>query len=149
MDGYIRYKILPELNLIIEYYGGKINLDDVICHKRLEIKDLEYNGNYHFIADLRDVELNVSIQDITDYLHFVKKNNQVIGQRNSAILTNSPNQVAITTLFKMKGENLPVGYEVFSTLEAAIEWINLSSNYCDIIEEIIRNMKKKSSQPKV
>lgn len=143
MNGYIHYKILPELNLIIEYYCGKINLDDVIDHKKLEIKDLEYSANYHFIADLRDSELDVvSNQDFFDYLDFVEMNNKVAGQRRSAILTNTPNQVAITSLFRMNSKSLPINFEIFSTLEAAIDWVNLSANYFDDIKESIHNMKK-------
>ena len=141
MDGYIQYKILPELDLIIEYYSGKINLDDIIGHKKLEIKDSEYSANYNFIADLRDSELDVIRQDIIDYLDFVEMNNKVSGQRKSAILTNTPNHAAITTLFRMNSKNLPINFEIFTTLEAAIDWINLSSNYYDNIEESIRNMK--------
>lgn len=142
MDGYIKYKILPELNLIIEYYCGKINLDDIINHKKNEIEDIEYRSNYNFIADLRDSELDIAQPDIFDYVSFVEMNNKITGQRKSAILTDTPNQVALTSLFKLKSEKLPVNNKIFSTLEASMEWLNLSKNYYNHITGIINNMKK-------
>jgi len=142
MKTYIHYKILPELNLILEYYGGKINLNDVINHKSLEIRDIDYNENYHFISDMRDAEFNIISQDFNEYLNFLNKNNKVIGQRKSAILTNTPNQVAITSLFKSKSKHFPVRFEIFSTLEGAFNWVNLSKDLHEAIKETIRNLKE-------
>jgi len=141
MDGYIKYKILPELNLIIEYYCGKVNIDDIINHKKSEIEDIEYNPNYNFIGDLRDSELDVTQEDVFVYVSFLETNNKVSGQRKSAILTNTPNQVAFTSLFKHKSKKLPANNQIFSTLEAAMEWLNLSKNHLTHIMGIIENMK--------
>jgi len=142
MKTYIHYKILPELNLILEYYGGKITLNDVINHKSLEIRDIDYNENYHFISDMRDTEFNIDSQDFNEYLKFLNRNNKVIGQRKSAILTNTPNQVAITSLFKSKSKHFPVSFEIFSTLEGAFNWVNLPEDLHEGIKETIRNLRE-------
>ena len=137
MAGHIAYKILPELELIIEYYSGKITVQDIIDHKKKEINNPAYNGDYNFIADIRESILDVSQKDFKDYLDFIEMNNRVAGNRRTSILTDTPNQVAITSMFKMSTNELPINYAIFSTLEAAINWVNLSADYYDVIRDVL------------
>ena len=142
MAGYIRYKILPELKIIIECYCGKINLELATEHKKKEIQDPKYNANYNFIADLKDAELEASDKDVKGYVDFLKIFTDVIGQRKSAILTNTPMQVAITTILKDNSKDMPVNYGIFSTLIAAVNFVDLPNHHYDEIEKIIENLKK-------
>jgi hypothetical protein len=136
-----QYKILPELKIMIEYFSVETTLNDMIEHRKILIKDKDYNPGFNFITDFRDTILACSYDDILSYIEFAKKEPNMLGKRRAAILTETPNQTAISVLYVLNLHDLPFIVEIFSTMDAAIKWVGLSQNDKSIVEEIIKNMK--------
>ncbi len=141
MNKYIQYKIIPDLKLTIEYFKGQVYLDDIIDFKNIEIKDKKYNPNYNSVGDFRDAELLLDENQIKEFINYVKRYNKNMGVRKSALLTNTPSQVVITTLYQLNSEGLPMSFKIFSTLESAMEWMGISPNDYHKIEKTIQDMK--------
>ena len=121
------YKILPTFKLIIEYYSGNINIDDLIHLKRVISLEQDYNPTFTSLVDFRDAILNVDEKDLIKYLNFVKEYTKVFGHRNTVFLTSTPNDVVKTTLFSLIVEsfNMPISVKIYSTIEAVNCWINI------------------------
>jgi hypothetical protein len=55
-------------------------------------------------------------------------NVQKLGARKVAFVTNTPNQVVSTTIYKTIKSNLIQTSEIFSTNENALKWLNFSES---------------------
>ncbi|MBN1597507.1 MAG: hypothetical protein JW894_04395 [Bacteroidales bacterium] len=139
MDKILKYLIYEEHKLIIEFASGKIDLIDFIELKKSEISDPRYNPNYDFIVDIRNADIevlnNVEVE-ISKYVDFAKSTPNLLSNRKSALITNTPLQVVAMTLYKYFG-SLPMRLEIFTTYEAALNWLGRNDFKVDTTELMI------------
>jgi hypothetical protein len=136
-----RYRILPKLKLIIEYYNGLIGVEDI---KNLELRknnDIEYDCSFNVIIDMRDAELDLDDNDIVEVSFFMQTNKKSYGERKSTFLTNTPNQVVSPMIYKSQIKSLPMKYEVFSTINASLTYVNIPRIHKKYIEQIISDLR--------
>jgi hypothetical protein len=144
MDKIINYSILPELSLIIEYLGGKVDGDDAINLKKIEKKDLKYNPKYNCLVDFRDIEIRMDdegIKSMSKFIEFFKGEKTVLSLRKSALLTSKPQQVVLSSLLKEFSIELPVYFEIFSTLESSMAFINCHPGNIQVINDELAKLK--------
>lgn len=120
----IDFIIIPDKELVIEYFDGPVSLQDAITLKYREIQVPDYKPEYSFITDLRRAELLINYDQLAEFFQFMEFTGGIIGQRCSAIVTETPKQVAFAELFRDYGNHLPVEWEIFSTLQSALKWLN-------------------------
>jgi hypothetical protein len=137
-----KYKIITELKVIVEYFEGDIFLNDMIDFETREMNDKDYNPKFNMITDLRNVELIASENDVLQFVSFMKKTTQLLDQRKVAIITNTPKQAALTTLYVLYFADSPIVNKVFSTLKGAIEWIGLPSEKISVVEDAYNEIIK-------
>lgn len=118
------YKILKKYNLIVEYHTGILDADSFIDFKKKIALDPLFSPNLHFFVHLKKVTFSTNLEDVDKYVRFLDANSKVYGNRRVALITNTPNQVVSTTMFKMLQQNKSQSVEVFSTNESALEWLN-------------------------
>ena len=134
------YTILPELNLIVEYFSGPIDAECVISAKKRIIDDPLFDQSYNVLDDFRDAIMDYSVEGIKDIIIWIAENHNY--PRKSAHLTTSPDQVVATTLFdKLKSTKLVINLKIFSTIESAINWVDINENMLDTIENAIATLK--------
>ncbi len=142
MNRNVSYKILPELRLIIEYYSGIMEVDDIIELKRMEIKDEKYNPNFNFIVSITDIRIDRINQEAASKLvEFMKEDVKIVGKRRSAILTATPEQVAASIIHREESKELPIYFKTVSTVQAAIDWILLPKEYESTVVKNIELLK--------
>lgn len=135
MSGLVsNYKILKEHNLIVEYHSGILDADSFIAFKKSITTDPLFLPSLHYFVHLKNVTFSANLEDIDKYVDFLEDNNKVFGNRRVALITNTPNQVVSTTMFKMIQENKSQSIEIFSTNESALEWLNSSLNKNEILD---------------
>jgi hypothetical protein len=144
MANCLLYTIIPELKLIVEYMSGKIDLPTMVNFQIKETEDSLYNADYDNIADLRNAEFVITDGAIKKYAEFVRQTEKMISNRKVAILTVTPNQTAITMMYSQYIDNSPINNKVFSTMEAAIKWIGITSEDSQIVEIAFNNMQMQS-----
>ncbi len=137
----IRYKIISDLKLTVEYYRGAINLEDIINFKNTEIIDEKYNPNYNSIGDFRDADFFLDEKQIKEFINYIKNNKKNMGVRKTALLTNTPSQVVTSTLYQLNSDGLPMNLKIFSTLESTLKWIDISKSDYQIIDKAVQDMK--------
>jgi len=133
------YKILKEHNLIVEYHSGIVDLISFINFKQKIALDPLFSPNLHFFVHLKNVSFNTNSEDIDKYVKFLETNYNVYGNRRVALITNTPNQVVSTTMFKMMQQNTSQSVEIFSTNESALQWLNRNLNK-DVILAVLAKL---------
>lgn len=83
------------------------------------------------------VTFSTNLKDIDKYVKFLDANSKVYGNRRVALITNTPNQVVSTTMFKMMQQNKSQSVEIFSTNESALEWLNSILNKDEILDILV------------
>jgi len=141
MTNKLKYSILPDKSLIIEYYRGNFHVDELIDFKRKVGTDRAYNPNYNVISDIREVDFLFKINEVTKYVKFLSENQKHIGNRKTAMITMTPNQVITSLGFDIRKDKMPILFKVFSTLETACAFIGLSIDDCELVDMLINKLK--------
>ncbi len=87
--------------------------------------------NYHYFVYFKDVNFNITEEDIVKYLNFSNKNLKVNQARQVALITRTPNQVVISSLYKMASKQPNQRVEIFSTCEKAFNWLGIDPIFID------------------
>ena len=143
MHRHLTYRILPEYRLVVEYFGGTFNMKDYLRLKKEQLNDKLFDPSFNIIGDLRDSEIIASNEDIQKSISFMFSFPKMLGNRRSAIITATPDQVVFSILFQKYGKDLPMHYEVVSTLDAAIKWVNCSPESITVIRNLLSELKIK------
>jgi hypothetical protein len=142
MSHRINYKIIPELQVAVEYYEGQLSLNDIIEFELREMENSEYSPKLNFIADFRNAELIASEGDVKKFIDFLKKTKGIVDQRKVALVTETPNQVVLTTLYALYTSDMPVKNKVFSTLDAAMKWLEIKEESHKIILKSLEELRR-------
>jgi len=138
MAPYIHYIVLDDLKLNIEIFRGSVYLEDLLRLKNQQANDGVYNPNYNNITDLRCAEMNLSIKDVKEFADQYANLTSLLGDRKCAMLTSSPKAAALSMLYRNYSNNLPMHYEVFTTIEACMRWTNIEAHLIKKIEELLQ-----------
>lgn len=140
MEKIIRYKILPELRLVIEFAQGDVFLEDSINLKKQQMKDENFDASYNFIVVANNANMNFNEEQIEAYVSFVKSQAALIENRKSAIITSTPDQVVVYTIYDIAVEMLPMNFQVVSTLETAMNWTNVPMEQLEFLKQTIKEL---------
>ncbi len=137
-----RYKIISSKKLIIEYYCGKLTIDDVIELNKKVFNDSNFRTNFNVLMDGRYADFSGDEIAMLKYIQFMNDNKKFIKKRNVAILTSKPKEFVIATLFDINKGNLPINSKVFSTLKASLFWIDLPVEEYNSVKEVLSDLKR-------
>lgn len=145
----VNYKILPHIGLIVEYYGGDVVADDIIQLKERQLADEAYRLDYNFVVFAQDLVIEKLESDnieeqIKRYIDYAVSMENVASARKAAILTETPEQVALVTLYQDDAIVLPIEFKIVSTLEATIEWVELSMDYYDEMNAVLKSFRNEN-----
>ena len=131
------YRILPEHGIIVEKISGLVTGHELIGFKKNEMQDKDYQFHFDVIADLRKVDF-ASVEDIVEaFFGFYQEYFPLMKNKKSAYITRKPLQVAVLTLYGDKLKSTPMDIRIFSTTEAAVNWIGLTSSSLKFHEDIL------------
>ena len=129
------YMIIPELKLILECCKGHTKMVDAVKMKKDEVADPAYSLTYNVIADFREFEIEFKASDINLIKGFVDYLKSTKSKCNTALLTSTPHQVVLTNYLKDLSIDLPISFEIFSTLDSAINFVGYSDNNYNFINQ--------------
>lgn len=137
------YRIIPESKLIVEYHSGVGKVEDAIDFRMIQAADPDFSPEFEVIVDLRDLDMDVQVQELKKLVEFYTHNPRLIGYRRNAIITENPHQVVLATLLKQMHANLPQSIKVVSTVGSAVNWAG-----CDLtarkVAEILAELKREA-----
>jgi hypothetical protein len=118
---------LQEDELNIEQFSGTLDIKSLQKLKEQESQDPNFDVNLPLLSDIRSASPQFKLEEIKKYEVYASDFN-IVGERKLAVLTNTPMQVAIASLFKSHTQKLAQEIEIFSTLEAALHWLDRSDS---------------------
>lgn len=135
-----RYTILPEFKLVIGKYTGLISEKEIISLKNEIKNDKDFHWDFNVLDDFTETVFNLSEKGPDLMLHWLQENYS--SKRQSALLTNTPGQVVVISMFKyLEKSKLPMNMKIFSTLSAALPWVGISSQNEKDIEALLEKLK--------
>lgn len=136
-----KYRILPEHKLIIESWTGEFSIAEIIYFKTLETSDPKWKDHYNVLADDRQSIKRIGPEIEGDIDEYLKLSQKFLKKHKAAILTSSPTQVVESTFMKLnKPLQALVQIETFSTIEGALQWLDINLKEIDKINEILKQM---------
>lgn len=125
MDAKVEYRFDHEQMITYEIFKGNITLDDLLQHSKKKFNDPGHTDSYAVILDIREAIFKLSEEEKNKFYKAISEYTSDMNMnRKCAILTNNPQEVVISELFKLKMVQLsPINIRTFSTTAAALEWI--------------------------
>lgn len=134
----LKYKILSELNLIIDCWYGELTFDKILASKLEQAQNAKWNQGYHNISDIRNAVFSLTNTEAKKIIDYTKTDMRWQHKRKTAYLTNNPNQVVFQKILELnKSKDIPNEIKSFSTLGAALNWIKIDMSEFDKINNII------------
>ena len=137
------YEILPEYNLVIEFHRGILKAIDYIEFKKTLLKDPKFKANLNHFIHFKNVTFNTTPTDISEFVSFMEKKSHSLGFRKVVLVTNTPNQVVSTTMYKMMLQNPNQSIEICSTNKKALKWLKIANSEFDSIINLLIEFDKK------
>lgn len=139
----LKYKIIPELNLIIDCWYGELTFDKILSSKLEQANDPEWNQAYHNISDIRNAVFSLSDKEAKKIIDYTRTDIRWQHKRKTAYLTDNPNQVVFQKLLEFnKSREIPNEIEGFSTLNAILNWLQIDMSEFEKINNIIRELSE-------
>jgi len=136
------YRILPDKNLVIEYHSGVLKVEDYIEFKKKLHTDPLFKADLKHFIHHKNVVFNTKPADIVHFTKYINSVAELLGNRKVALVTDTPNQVVSTTMYKMMQKNPTQTVDVFSTLESGLNWLDVDEFYLDELMNIILELSK-------
>lgn len=140
----VKFIILPEHKLIIEYFNGNITIQDIIDSKNKKNKLENFNPSFDHIIDLRNAEFDFSHEEIKKIAEFQNANREYIAKRKSAFITSKPEHVSMAMLFSISIKHLPIEFEIFTTVGAALNRLDIWELSVQEYESKVEDLKNLS-----
>lgn len=146
MGHYSSYRILPEHRLNVSHYAGNISEKEIIALKETIKQDKEFNLAYNTLDDFTEADFHVSKESYICVFEWLREHYS--WQRNSAVLTNTPDQVVNISLFNYtQKHSLPMRINIFSTLDGALNWVNVPLKDAPAIKSVLGELKNNKIIP--
>ena len=116
-----KYEIIPELNLIKEYYYGYFKWNDLIQHTLSTRKDDLFDETYNVISDFTRAKVLLNNKDLDDYIDEYEKYSPILNK--CAILVSHSYDTPMAMLFEIQVRIQNA--KVFYTEDEALKWLEI------------------------
>ena len=138
-----KYLIIKSLKLIVQFHQNNLSYEGLKKLKLSIINDPEYDPCFNFLLDLRLADTKMTPQELNNYGNWVEA---VLYDKpkQMALLTSNPHQVSRAFIFKLNENFKNLSYEVFSTMEGALNHVGVDVSNAQFVENEIDKLKVKS-----
>ncbi len=119
------YKILPDMNLVLQVYKGPVTLGIIKQVKKEIYQQLTYKTSFNFIVDIRDVEVILTRDDLINYGNFVAEESDPNDRVKVALLSRTPEQLAATMIVQLNEKGNSIEHKAFNNLKACLAWVGI------------------------
>ena len=126
----VDYKIIKDYGLLVQRYKGFFDFDEFVSYSRKVMEDPEWEHVDKVITDIRDADITQFYEKMDTLLKYRK---DVI--RKSFInvfIVNNPLSTVTAFLYKDRLSNYSYRYEYCSTVEYALELLDLEDKFEEI-----------------
>ncbi len=136
------YTILTQRELVIEVLSGRVSLNKIKTDRDLLYCDKNFHPEYKMIIDTRNVEMHLSLSELSDYLNYLANRDNIIQSRETAFITTKEFQEPLLFELKKYENNLPIHFYTFSDTGSCANWIHDKTISKNTLDEIIFRLTK-------
>ncbi|UMB60696.1 hypothetical protein MHL31_00440 [Lutibacter sp. A80] len=136
------YKIINNLNIILEYHSGNLDVDSYIKFKQKVFSDKNFKPGLNHLIHFKNITFIYPDKNLKLFVDFIKSNTSVLGKRKIAFITSTPNHVVTTTIYDTLLADNSQQISVFSTNNSALNWLIQSPLDINNLIEVLKDMKK-------
>ncbi|MGQ1909493.1 hypothetical protein ACT3CE_06855 [Marinifilum sp. RC60d5] len=118
-----KYKIIPDLKLIKEYYYGYFKWDDLIRHTLSTREDELFDETYNVISDFTKAKVLLTIKDLDDYIDEYEKYSPILNKCAIIVSNNYDTRMAMLFEIQVRIQNA----KVFHTENEAFQWLDIDT----------------------
>ncbi len=118
----------PDLNLILEYFGGDMTLGNYTHCSTSIAKDPIFTLECNTLSDIRELTVTGLTSHINEFVQFSAKGGVVEINKKSALLVSNANQQVYGQLYANLCEEHNLDVEIFFDLKTALEWLEGSTD---------------------
>ena len=119
----VEYTIDTEKKIVFETWSEHLTIEEYIEAKIELFTDTEFKPDFNFLTDISNNKQDLDENLISGIIKFLKKNITVSEKIKSAIIADNPNSVIKSFIFEDMGADLVLNVRIFSTKEAALNWL--------------------------
>lgn len=112
------------LNILETQFKNDVYLNDVLNYITATIENTTYPRILKILTNAKQVKFKFTVNDLKAISNESSKSLKHYDIIADAIVVNSPEAAAITTLYQALSKNESYHFEVFSTKEAALNWLS-------------------------
>ncbi len=130
-----KYKILPELELIIQTYIGTVDFKQIMHNKFKQKKDKEFKTTYNHIVHMQDAELDLSADDTSRLIQNINQSAYLFEYEKVVFILSNKVQAIKGLLAQGKVQKKThLNIELCVNIPKAVEVLGMSDDLSEIIE---------------
>ena len=143
MSNHANYRIMPELNLILECCKGRATVEDAIQMKKAEIADELYDPGFDILVDFHEFKTMIEPKIYDSAKRFFNFLSGLNIKGRISIFTAEPSQVVAGMVLK----NLSVvpgslRIEVYSTIDAAVRRLGIPDESMELVKRNLKSLNE-------
>ena len=111
------------------------------------INDPNFSNDFSFILDTTSVNKLLSTNEVKEVCHWLASHIKSTSTMKMAVITKTPIQVANSTLIMLSDEKSNFHYEIFSTIEAAVDWLEKDTCIVNLIKHKLKLLSQTNEIP--
>lgn len=143
MQGVSNYRILKELRLIILFHQHSLSIEDLKILRTQAKEDKDFDPSFRILVDIRDVKIDITIKEMKSYGDWMAKNSDLLHNTPKVILTSSPKQVVMASIFNRLKRIKKYNYKIFSNLDNSLRHLDIDVEDYQFVEDEIAKMAVK------
>lgn len=134
------FRILHDIRLIIQYYGGYITTDAMLATKSALVETSDYDSSYGFYCDVTESDFEYLLNDLSTIKQFAKDAHPIDYSEKSkmAVIYKTPNQFAYVKLYKETSIDIFQEIELFEDKQAALDWLGVKLTLKEVEAHILQ-----------
>lgn len=128
------YKVYPEKQFILQQLLGVVNMENLIKVKHEQDKDPAFDFSFKLLTDVRQADVQFTRKEIQNYIEYLKSEFNESNGNRIALVTATPIAVAVGKMVQSKTPDLEHDLQVFSTIPAALNWLNIHITKDDLLD---------------
>lgn len=118
-----KYKIIPDLKLIKEYYYGYFKWNDLIHHTLSTREDELFDETYNVISDFTQAKVLLTLKDLDDYIDEYEKYSPILNKCAIIVSNNYDTRMAMLFEIQIRIQNA----KVFHSEKEAFHWLDINT----------------------
>nr|WP_320119242.1 hypothetical protein [uncultured Marinifilum sp.] len=118
-----KYKIIPDLKLIKEYYYGYFKWNDLIHHTLSTREDELFDETYNVISDFTQAKVLLTLKDLDNYIDEYEKYSPILNKCAIIVSDNYDTRMAMLFEIQIRIQNA----KVFHSEKEAFHWLDINT----------------------